>query len=232
MRIRNAATAGTTMLIAVAGLHGCTHAPAAAPSQVPQRAQEAPPPPPSDPQAVWTAAPEVAVRHNGSATAIARPLMRLDVDGRGEDGTLHVVCAYCEGEVRGSVSPEEVLWEPAAPVQAADGTISDFALAVREAAAWRRVEELLPVMAADFTFGFAAQRDRALAPRAWEWEEYRGLDQVPRLIDEGLVSIGRDFWVAPAAYAEAPGYDGLRVGFRRNPETDRWEWLFLVKGEQ
>lgn len=176
--------------------------------------------------------PEVAVRHNGSATAIPRPLMRLDVDGWAADGTLQVACAYCEGEVRGSVPSGDVVWEPALPTEAVQGTIAEFALAVREAAAWRRVEELVPVMAADFTFGFSAQRDRALAPRAWEWEGYRSLDQVPRLIDEGLVSIGQDFWVAPVAYAERPGYTGLRLGFRRDPETGGWEWLFLVRGEQ
>lgn len=209
---------------------GCGQTPPPPPAPPPSPPEE--PAPPPAPQAVWTIAPEVAVRHNGSATAIARPLMRLDVEGWREDGTLEAVCAYCDGEVRGGVQPREVIWDPEVPTEAASGTLAEFALAIREAAAWRRIEQLLPVMAPDFTFGFSAQRDRALTPRAWEWEEYRSLDQVPRLIDEGLVAIGPDFWVAPEEYAERPGYTGLRLGFRRSEESGRWEWLFLVQGER
>ena len=28
----------------------------------------------------------------------------------------------------------------------------------------------------------------------------------------------------------APGYTGLRLGFRRNAASGQWEWLFLVRG--
>jgi hypothetical protein len=115
--------------------------------------------------------------------------------------------------------------------EAAAGSIAEFALAVRHAAAWGKVDSLAPVMVNDFSFGLAAQRDRAAALTAWDWENHRTLDQLPRLLDEGLVEIAPDFWVAPPAYAAAPGYQGLRAGFKRNPETGRWEWLFLVAGD-
>src|SRR5690606_16312448 len=127
MRVRIIATLLGTMLLAAVGAHRCTHAPPPPPPAPPP--EEAPVPPP--PQAVWTAMPEVAVRHNGSATAIPRPLMRLDVDGWAADGTLQVACAYCEGEVRGSVPSGDVVWEPALPTEAVQGTIAEFALAVR-----------------------------------------------------------------------------------------------------
>lgn len=216
--------------VALAGALACAQAapPAASPAPDPI-AEEGPAP---LPEVVWTVRPEIGVRENGTAQALPRPLTRLDVQGRGEDGLLRVICAYCDPEASGEVAEEDVIWQADTPAAAATGELAGFAIAVRDAAAWRRIDELVPVMVADFTFGFSAQRDRALAPRAWEWEDFRSLDQVPRLIDEGLVRIGTDFWVAPEMYAERPGYTGLRLGFRRSPESGRWEWLFLVRGEE
>ena len=160
-----------------------------------------------------------------------RPFTRLDVAGRDSLGVLRVTCAYCATEVSGEAAEADLVYEASTPAEAAAGTIAEFALAVRDAAAWQRVESLTPVMASDFTFGFSAQRDRGITMTAWARENFRDLDQVPRLLDEGLVQIDDGFWVAPAEYADRPGYQGLRLGFRRNGETGRWEWLFLVRGE-
>jgi hypothetical protein len=181
---------------------------------------------------VWTAAPEVQVLADSVTFSLPRPMTRLDVAGRDSSGMLRVTCAYCAGEVSGVVRERDVVWEAASPVEASGGSLSDFALAIRDAAAWRRIDSITPVMASDFTFGFSAQRDRGVTMTAWAWENFRNLDQVPRLIDEGMVQIDQDFWVAPAEYAERPGYQGLRLGFRRSADTGRWEWLFLVRGEQ
>jgi hypothetical protein len=170
------------------------------------------------------------VRTDSTAFALSRPFTRLDVVGRDSLGFL-VSCAYCAGDVRGVVAEEDVVVEATAPAEAADASLAEFALAVRDAAAWRRIDSLPGVMASDFTFGLSAQRDRGVTTTAWEWENFRNLDQVPRLLDEGLVQIGEDFWVAPAEYAARPGYQGLRLGFRRNAATGLWEWLFLVRGE-
>lgn len=170
--------------------------------------------------------------YSDSATfTLPRPMMRLDVAGRDSLGRLQVTCAYCAAPVSGAVHEADVVWEAGTPAVAAAGSLADFALAIRDAAAWRRTEALGPVMVSDFTFGLAAQRDRGVTMTAWAWENFRNLDQVPRLLDEGMVEIDRDFWVAPAEYADRPGYQGLRIGFRRDPETGRWEWLFLVRGE-
>lgn len=128
------------------------------------------------------------------------------------------------------MAEEDVVFEVRDPDEAATLTLAEFALAVRHAAAWGEVPSLAPVMTTDFTFGFEAQRDRAAALTAWQWENFRTVDQLPRLLDGGLVEIDTGFWVAPAEYAARPGYTGLRLGFRRNPESGRWEWLFLVRG--
>lgn len=208
-------------------LGGCGGPPPPAPSPAP----EPEPAPPPLPQVVWTARPEVTVRRGTTAVALERPFTRLDVAGRDSTGMLVVTCAYCEPLVSGLVAESDVVVEPRTPQEAAAGSIAEFALAVRDAAAWRRIEDLTPVMASDFTFGFSAQRDRAITLTAWEWERFRNLDQVPRLLDEGMVEIETDFWVAPVEYAGTPGYQGLRLGFRRSAETGRWEWLFLVRGE-
>lgn len=163
--------------------------------------------------------------------ALPRPFTRLDVTGRDSLGLLQVTCAYCDAPVAGTVAAEDVVFEPRAPAEAATGTLAEFALAIRDAAAWRRIDSLTVVMVPDFTFGLGAQRDRAITVTAWERESFRELDQVPRLLDAGLVEIGPDFWVAPKQYAEQPGYQGLRVGFQRDPADGQWKWLFLVRGE-
>ena len=54
---------------------------------------------------------------------------------------------------------------------------------------------------------------------------------MPALLDQGLTEIGRELWVAPPEYADAPNHRGLRLGFRRNAESGQWEWLFLVGSE-
>lgn len=179
----------------------------------------------------WTERPDVEVLADSVTYTLPRPFTRLDVGGRDSTGMLRVTCAYCAAAVAGLVREGDVIWEAVAPAEAADGPLAEFALAIRDAAAWRRIDSLTPIMASDFTFGFSAQRDRGVTMTAWAWENFRNLDQVPRLLDEGLVEIDEDFWVAPAEYAERPGYQGLRLGFRRNGETERWEWLFLVRGE-
>lgn len=179
---------------------------------------------------VWTARPEVPIRGDSAAVAVALAFTRLDVQGRDSLG-LRVTCDLCPGGAAGVVAEADVVAEPLPVVEAATRSLAEFALAIRDATAWGRVEELAPVMVEDFTFGFSAQRDRAAALTAWDWENFRTLDLVPRLLDGGMVEIEPGFWVAPLAYAEAPGYQGLRLGFRRSAQTGRWEWLFLVQAE-
>lgn len=168
---------------------------------------------------------------DSAAIALPYPFTRLDVTGSDSLGHFIVTCTYCPQPVSGSVRPDDVVYEVHAPAEAATGSLAEFALAIRDAAAWRRIDSLSVVMVEDFTFGLSSQRDRGIALIAWERESYRNLDQVPRLLDAGLVQIGKDFWVAPEPYALQPGYQGLRLGFERNASTGRWEWLFLVKGD-
>src|SRR5690606_25387600 len=101
------------------------------------------------PQVVWTVRPEVAVNAGDRAIAVRDPFTRLDVEGRDSLG-LQVTCAYCENPVAGWVKEADVLADPQSPATAAEGTLVEFALAVRNAAAWREVPSLVPVMTSAF----------------------------------------------------------------------------------
>jgi hypothetical protein len=172
----------------------------------------------------------VPITSGAAAVAVALAFTRLDVQGRDSLG-LRVTCDLCPGGAAGVVAEADVVADPLPVAEAATRSPAEFALALRDAAAWGKVEELVPVMVEDFTFGFSAQRDRAAALTAWDWENFRTLDLLPRLLDSGIVEIEPGFWVAPLAYAQAPGYQGLRTGFRKNARTGRWEWLFLVQAD-
>lgn len=210
-------------------LAACAPQPAPAP-QAPPPAPP-PPPPPPPPEVVWTARPEVPLHTDSGTVAIALTFSRLEISGRAEDG-LYAYCEQCPGGPRGVVLEDDVVAAPTTPVDAATGSAAEFALALRHAAAWGKVDSLAPVMVSDFTFGFSAQRDRAAALTAWGWENYRTLDQLPAVLDRGLTEIAGGLWVAPPEYAAAPNHTGVRTGFRRNSDTGRWEWLFLVGSEQ
>src|SRR5690606_18749189 len=99
----------------------------------------APPPPPS---IVWTARPEVPVVTDSAAIALPYPFTLFDVIGRYSLGHFLVTCTYCPRRVSGSVQPEDVVYEVRAPAEAATGSLAEFALAIRDAAAWRRIDSL------------------------------------------------------------------------------------------
>lgn len=196
----------------------------------------APPPPPPPPEpyvfphsVVWTAEPGVEIATAGGAVSVPLPFTRLAVEG-GDSLHLRVRCASCPGEPAGRVGIEEVVYAPGAPAEAAGEGLARFALAVREAARGHDLRGLAPVMAPDFTFSFVGTQgaDRALA--AWEAELFQTLDEVPALLDQGLVTRDSLLWVAPPEHLEQLEYRGLRLGFRRHPEG-RWEWVFLVRSE-
>jgi hypothetical protein len=200
-----------------------------------------PPPPPPEPAipdfqfshtTVWTARPDVALRVDSLTTlAVARPFSRLQVLDADPDGVT-VRCIACRGSaVEGRVGWEDLIFEPDTPVSAAHGSITEFALAVRQAAENRDVEALRLVMARDFTYAHIGPQGREIALAAWESEGWRSLAMVPLLLDRGLATRNGSLWAAPGEHLEELGYQGYRLGFRGSPDG-RWEWTFLVQDDR
>lgn len=182
------------------------------------------------PETAWTAQADVYLHSEGRpGTVVPRPFTRLEVLG-GDVARLEVRCAVCTDTMSGWIDRADVVTDPTSPDSAADGTLAEFALAVRRAAADRRLEALRRVMAEDFTFALFGDQSLPAAFVAWEWEGYRSLEEVPALLDRGLTRTVAELWVAPPEHAREPGFRGLRLGFRRSP-AGRWEWLFLVRSE-
>jgi len=171
----------------------------------------------------------VEIAMDSGVVSVPRPFTRLEVE-EGDSLVLRVRCASCPGEPTGRVGVGEVVYAPGTPAEAAGEGLARFALAVREAARGHDLQALAPVMAPDFTFSFLGTQGAERARAAWEAELFQTLDQVPALLDQGLVTRDSVLWVAPAAHFERLEYRGLRLGFRRLPEG-HWEWVFLVRSE-
>lgn len=203
--------------------------PAAPPAEVEATGESFPPAIEFPHERVWTAFRDVTMRSDSGSVLLPRPFTALDVI-RADSAGVQVRCTHCEGAPAGRVRHEEIVHTPETPSLAAWSTLTEFALAVRQAAAHRDTAALAPVMAREFTFSFVGRQGVTEALGAWAADGLSTLDQVPALLDQGLTLGGLDVWVAPRAFAETVGYDGLRLGFRRSPEGE-WEWLFLIGGE-
>lgn len=178
---------------------------------------------------VWTAFRDVAVRGDSLVTVVPRTLTALEVLRADSEGIL-VRCARCPREPVGWVLHREVLHTPLEPAVAAYGTLGEFALAVRDAAARGDTAALRHVMAPDFTFSFIGAQGVAQAIAGWASDDLSTLSRVPGLLDHGLVPGPGGIWAAPPEFMETLGYHGLRLGFRRTV-NGVWEWLFLLRGE-
>lgn len=198
-----------------------------------------PPPPPAEPPQVpspfvpaeaWTARPGVPLRAGNGLSWISHPLTRLEVLGPDSLG-LAVRCATCPGAPAGTVARDDLLFSPLSPELAARASLAEFALAVRHAAARHDLDALRLVMVPGFSFSFVGPQGREDALRTWEWTRFQQLDSVPALLDRGLATRDSVLWAAPPEHFERLGYRGMRLGFR--PGADgRWEWIFLIRGEQ
>lgn len=178
---------------------------------------------------VWTAFGEVPLMTSSGTVPIARPFTALDVLGADTEG-IRVRCAHCPGEPTGRVRHDHVVHTTFPPATAAWGSLSQFALAVRDAAARGDTVALRPIMAGGFTFSFIGIQGVPQALAAWGSDGLSTLVQVPALLDQGLSPMRGGVWAAPPQFAESLGYNGLRLGFRRSP-AGSWEWLFLLRGE-
>lgn len=224
-RIRRAA--GLALLAAATGCMAPRPAPPASAPAEPAPAAE--PAPIEFPHArVWTRAADVAIRGDSATTLVARTFTALEVLAADAEG-IRVRCSSCPGEPVGRVRHDDVVHTPLSPREAAWGTLSEFALALRDAAARADTAALIPVMAPDFTFSFVGLQGPAQALAAWSTEDLAPLTLVPLLLDRGLTRGSGGVWAAPPEHFETLGYDGLRLGVRRSANGS-WEWTFLIRG--
>jgi len=180
---------------------------------------------------VWTVLPGVAIRTDSlQSFAVPRMFTRLEVLEADTAGAL-VRCYSCASVVEGRISWDGVIFDTVEPATASMGSIAEFALAVRQAAANRDLEALQRVMARDFTYALVGPAGREAALDAWIQEGFIALDEVPRLLDRGIATRNGTLWAAPAEHFEQIGYRGYRLGFRSTPDG-RWEWIFLTRGER
>ncbi|HUE95215.1 MAG TPA: hypothetical protein VMN39_01060 [Longimicrobiaceae bacterium] len=180
-------------------------------------------------EVAWTARPDVALERTGEdAAIIARPFTRLEVLGQDTLG-VHVRCAVCDRSPDGVAAPSDLVYEALPPEVAAWGSLAEFALSLRHAAASRDLEALRPVMPGDFIFSFVGPQTPHDAFAVWRSEDFVNFDRIPDLLDRGFGTIDGRIWAAPPEYADDLNYRGLRLGVRQQPDG-RWEWIFLVRG--
>lgn len=177
---------------------------------------------------VWTRDVNTVVRTDSGEVVIPRMFTRLHVTGTDSLGLL-VECPDCPSAGVAWLDTAQVVYAAAEPEVEAGGDLPRFLLAVRNAAIERDVAALRAVMTPEFTFSFGPAGGRLEAFAAWQQEGFRSLDQLPALLDRGVVSQDSRIWVAPPEYLDNANYLGLRAGFRR--EEGRWVWLFLVRGD-
>jgi len=223
------ARAGLFLLI-TSVLAACGSPPApASPPATPESL--APPPAPT----VWTAREGVTLTTESGDVRLPHAFLRLDVLAADSQG-LRVRCASCAEPREGVVSRDAVIYQPARPSEAARGSVAEFALAVRAAAAQRDIEALREVMSQEFSFTFGGAEGRLEALAAWEREGYRSLDRLPAILDRGVVNRWAaqpaqydELWVAPPEYLASPEYLDLRAGFRK--VGGEWRWVFFIGGD-
>lgn len=212
---------------------GCLLAACATPAAPPP--VEAPPPEmqPAPPlvfphEYVWTRDVNTVLRTDSGDVVIPRMFTRLQVTGTDSLGLL-VACPECPAHGAGWLDTARVVYAAAAPEAEAAGDLPRFLLAVRNAAVERDVAALRTVMDPEFTFSFGPAGGRLEALAAWQQEGFRSLDELPALLDRGVVSQESRIWVAPPEYLNDTNYLGPRAGFRR--QEGKWVWLFLVRGD-
>jgi len=201
---------------------GCAHRPASPPSPAEVVTVEV------FPHALgWTGSSGAQLRTaEGEPLPSPRPFTRVEVIGIDSVG-LRVRCEGCGG-VEAYADPERLLFEPLSPRDATEGTLEEFALAIRDAAARRSLESLRPVMSPEFSHGFIGTQTPESAFATWIAEDFATLDAVPALLDGGLASRDGRIWSAPPEFVEQLGFRGLRIGFRQ--VEGRWEWIYLIRG--
>jgi hypothetical protein len=178
---------------------------------------------------IWTAIPDLVIATEaGDSLVIANLFTRLDVIGRDTTG-LRVDCSRCEPAVEGYVSEEEIIATHLPPEISAWGEFPEFLLSIRDAAAGRDLAALRPVMNPEFMFSFTGRQTPDAALAVWQSEGFRSLDEVPDLLDKGVISEDGRIWSAPPDFLMDPSYQGPRLGFRQRSDG-RWEWLFLIRG--
>lgn len=197
-----------------------------APPPPPAPPPQAPPPPPFLHAEVWNRTAGAQLVGDSASYLLPRVAMRLDVL-RADSATLRVRCAGCERPVEGTIPKAEVVWDSLPPSAAASGDLAELVVAVRSAAVRRDVQALRPVLASTFMSSLAGREGVIETVAAWQRQDFRTLDPLPKLLDRGVSPYG-ELWVAPPEFLTDPAYAGLRTGFRKGGDG-RWEWTFLVR---
>lgn len=179
-------------------------------------------------ETVWTRTPDVGLVTDSGTLALIHPFTRLDVLGRDSIG-LVVACQVCDPPTVGRVREEDVIMARLAPEVAAWGELVEFVFSIRDAARRHDIDALLPIMAPDFSYDFVGVQTRKAAVEVWRAEEYRSLDELVEILDQGLATHGDGIWSAPPDFVSDRTYQRLRTGVRRRPDG-RWEWLYLIRG--
>jgi hypothetical protein len=179
----------------------------------------------------WTARAAVQIRTAaGQPTTVAHPFTRFDVLDVDSTGSILLLrCARCAEPTEGWIRKEDLITEPLPLERAVEGSLAEFALALRQSAISRDLPALREVMYRDFTFSFGGGGGPADAFSRWRHEGYRSLEALPALLDHGLATDDGVLWAAPPAFLADEDFRGLRAGFRR--VENRWEWLYLVRGD-
>jgi len=207
-------------------LAACTPPPPAPPPLPPPPPAPAGPPPFTAAE-VWSAEPGLVLRGDSGSVTLPWAFMRMAVLRVDSTGLL-VRCMACRGFPAGRVERSRVVYEARTPLEARQLGLSDFALAVREAARRKDIEALRRVMARDFISDLEGPEGSGEAVAGWQGPRASDLERLPGLLDRGIVSTGGGgVWAAPPEFANQRGYADLRAGFRRG--RDGWEFSFLVR---
>jgi len=176
----------------------------------------------------WTAAPGMVITSDSTGREVPLDLFtRLEVLGRDSLG-VRVACRVCGPAIEGRVLEGGLVADVLLPEVAAWGTLPEFLLAVRTAAANRDFVHLRPVMVADFTYAFIGIQTSEEAFAFWSAEDFWSLDELPGLLDRGVRTTDGRIWSAPPAFVSDRSYRGARAGFRRRADG-RWEWVYLIR---
>jgi hypothetical protein len=211
--------------VALLALAACTPPPRPRPAPAPPPAPPAPPP--FTATEVWSAEPGLVLRGDSGSITLPWAFMRLAV-ARVDSTELLVRCMVCRGFPAGRVERSRVVHEARAPIDARQGGLAEFALAVREAARRKDIEALRRVMARDFISTLEGPEGPGEAIAGWQGPRANDLERVAGLLDRGIVSTGGGgVWAAPPEFVNQRGYSDLRAGFRRG--RDGWEFIFLVR---
>lgn len=175
----------------------------------------------------WIASPSASIRGADGSEAPLDLFTRIELQGSDSSG-VRVVCAVCTPRLEGSLLEDDLVTQAPPPEIAAWGTLPEFLLSIRTAAADRDLSLLRPVMVSDFTYAFVGIQTPDDAFAFWRSESFRSLDELAGLLDRGVQTTDGRIWSAPAAFVSNAAYRGPRAGFRRRPDG-RWEWVYLIR---